>query len=250
MSSPVAASTPRQVLRRVSVAAAVAVSLSLAAVPVASAQAATTTATTPCGTVSLSQPFVRWGDTSYFWLVPGGDFEGALAGWTLSGGAAKVAGSEPFAATGTLGSSSLLLPSGGSVQTPFSCVDGADTYFRLFALNLKASSTLTVSVVYQIAGIQVAFVVGTLSGDSTWTPSASLHTGGRIAAKLSGTGTAQMAIRVSASGGASQIDDIFVDPRLKHCAPGIPAVGAPLRRQRASWHARTARTAVPPCTGS
>jgi hypothetical protein len=198
------------------VAAGAAVSLSLAALPIASAQAATTTATTPCGTVSLSQPFVPWGDTSYFWLVPGGDFEGGLSGWTLSGGAAKVAGSEPFAATGTRGSWSLQLPAGGSVQTPFNCVDGADTYFRFFALNIKATSTLTVSVVYNIAGVQIPFVVGTVSGDSTWTPTASLHTGGRIASKLSGSGTAQMAIRVTASGGASQIDDIFVDPRLKH----------------------------------
>jgi hypothetical protein len=32
--------------------------------------------------------------------------------------------------------------------------------------------------------------------------------------ELSKTGTAQMALRFTATGGASQIDDVFVDPRL------------------------------------
>jgi hypothetical protein len=221
LSSPRTASISRQLLRRAQLTAAIAASLSIASLTIASAQAATKsaapiTASTPCGTVSLSQPFVPWGDAKYFWLAPGGDFEGPLAGWTLSGGATKAAGSEPFAATGTLGAASLLLPAGASVQTPFMCVDGADTYFRFFARNNSPSSTLTVSVVYTLAGIQTPFVVGIISGDSTWTPSPALHTAGKIASKLSGTGTAQMAIRFTASGGASQIDDVFVDPRLKH----------------------------------
>ena len=102
------------------------------------------------------------------------------------------------------------------MQTPFVCVDGADTYFRFFALNKAPASGLTVSVVYTIAGLQTAFPVGTVTGDSTWEPSAAMHTGGKIASKLSSSGTAQMALRFTASGGPSQIDDVFVDPRLKH----------------------------------
>jgi hypothetical protein len=204
-------------MRRLLLAAAVLGGLALTALPIASAQAATLTVTTPCGTTTLSQPFLTpWKDTGYYWLLPGGSFEGSLAGWTLSGGAAKVAGSEPYAATGSLGSWSLYLPAGSSVQTPFVCVDGADTYFRFFALNKAAASTVTVSVVYTIAGIQIAFPMGTVSGDSTWTAPAAMHTGGKIASKLSSTGTAQMALRFTATGGASQLDDIFVDPRLKH----------------------------------
>jgi hypothetical protein len=100
------------------------------------------------------------------------------------------------------------------VQTPFVCVDGADTYFRFFALNKVSASSLTVSVVYTTAGLQIAFTVGTVTGDSKWEPSAAMNTGGKIASKLSKTGTAQMALRFTATGGASQIDDVFVDPRL------------------------------------
>lgn len=209
-------SAPRHQLRRLLLTAGVLGGLALTALPIASAQAATTTTTTPCGTVSLSQPFLQFGDSGYYWLLPGGNFEGSLTGWTLSGGAATVPGSETYAATGSLGAYSLSLPAGASVQTPYNCVDGADTYFRFFALNKVAAATVTVQVVYNVAGTPLAFTVGTVSGDSKWTPSAAMHTGGRIASKLSGTGTAQMALRFTATGGSSQIDDIFVDPRLKH----------------------------------
>jgi hypothetical protein len=216
MSPHTAGSATRQTLRRLLLSAGVLGGLAITALPIASAQAATLAATTPCGTTTLSQPFTPWGDTGYYWLLPGGNFEGSLTGFTLSGGAAKVAGSEPFAATGSLGAWSLSLPAGASLQTPFVCVDGADTYFRFFALNKAASSSVAVSVVYTVAGLQTSFIVGTVTGDSKWTPSAAMHTGGKIASKLSLNGTAQMALRFTAIGGTSQIDDIFIDPRLKH----------------------------------
>jgi hypothetical protein len=192
--------------------------LALTALPIASAQAATLTATSPCGTTTLSQPFLTpWKDTGYYWLLPGGNFEGSLTGWTLSGGAAKVAGSEPYAATGSLGSWSLSLPAGASVQTPFVCVDGADTYFRFFALNKAAASTVTVSVVYAVAGIQIALPMGHGLGRLDLDGARRDAHGRQDRVETVGhTGTAQMALRFTATGGASQIDDIFVDPRLKH----------------------------------
>ena len=63
-----------------------------------------------CSLSALSQPFTRWLDYAEYELAPGGDFESST--WTLTGGAKLVAGSEPYAATGTLGSSSLSLPAG------------------------------------------------------------------------------------------------------------------------------------------
>ena len=216
MSAPLAGSAPHHKLRRLLLAAGVCLGVAITALPIAAAQAKTITTSTPCPTSTLSQPFLTLGDAGYYWLLPGGSFESSLSGWTLSGGAAIVAGSEPYAATGSLGASSLSLPSGASVQTPYVCVDGSDTYFRFFALNKTAAATLSVTVVYLIAGKQVAFKQTTISGDSKWTLSAALHTAGKIASKLSGTGTAQMSLVFASAGGASQIDDVFVDPRLKH----------------------------------
>ena len=74
-----------------------------------------------CNPSALSQPFARWSDFADYELAPGGDFESSR--WTLTRGAERVAGSEPYAATGTLGSSSLSLPTGSSAQSHPTCVD-------------------------------------------------------------------------------------------------------------------------------
>src|ERR1700684_4075031 len=75
--------------------------LALSICSAAPAQAALIS-TSACSDATLSQPFLQWGDSSSYELVPGGDFEGSLSGWTLSGGAQRVAGSEPYGATGSV----------------------------------------------------------------------------------------------------------------------------------------------------
>ena len=115
--------------------------------PLASAQAAASTAT--CPSAALSQPFAKWGDSNSYELIAGGSFEGSLSGWTLSGGAQKVAGSEPYGVTGTIGSFSLGLPAGASAQSPFTCVEAGYKTFRFFARNTGTASKILVQVVYQ-----------------------------------------------------------------------------------------------------
>ena len=36
--------------------------------------------TDSCDNATLTQPFAPWGDSGYYKLVPGGDFEGSMAG--------------------------------------------------------------------------------------------------------------------------------------------------------------------------
>src|SRR6201995_4060635 len=50
-----------------------------------------------CPTQSAKQKFTKFGDSSNYFLVPGGSFEGteAQVGWTLSG-ATLTSGNEPF----------------------------------------------------------------------------------------------------------------------------------------------------------
>src|SRR6476660_1287990 len=67
-----------------------------------------------CDDSSLTQPFKQFGDSNQYKLVPGGDFENGAAGWTLTRGATTVSGSEPYGATGSVGSSSLELAAGQS----------------------------------------------------------------------------------------------------------------------------------------
>lgn len=189
----------------------------LLAVPMWSAStasgASTLIDTNPCNENALSQPFARWGDSSYYELAPGGDIEGSLSGWTLSGGASVVTGSEPFGATGEVGKRSLSLPAGSSVQTPFTCVDAAYPTIRFFAEGSSILSSVLVQVLYKEAGLTVAVPAGIVALDTQWAPSLKGLTGSLALALTSG-GTAQMAIRFTALTGTSRVDDIFLDPRM------------------------------------
>jgi hypothetical protein len=186
--------------------------LTVIALPAASAQAAP--ASTTCPTPALSQPFLKWGDSSSYELVTGGSFEGSLAGWTLSSGASQVAGSESFGVTGAVGSSSLGLAAGASAQSPFTCVDASYKTFRFFARNSGAASRVLVQVVYETPIGLVSVPVGTVTLTNGWQPTPAMPTGAQLAGNLLG-GTAQMALTFTAVTGTSAIDDVFVDPRMR-----------------------------------
>ena len=193
--------------------AALLVSFAFALLGGAPAQAALVS-TSACNEAPLSQPFLRWGDANDYELLPGGDFEGSLDGWSLSGGAQQMAGSEPFGATGSVGSHSLELPAGASAQSPFTCVDAAYPSFRFFAHNDTLLATVLVQVVYQTPVGTVALPLGAAALSASWQPTLPMLTGSVLAGALSG-GTAQAALRFTAVGGTSQIDDVFVDPHMR-----------------------------------
>jgi len=171
--------------------------------------------TSACDASSLRQPFTRWGDAHWYKLIPGADFEGSLAGWTLKGGATRTAGSEPFRVTGSAGSSSILLPPGGSVQSPLTCVNAGYPAFRFFGRNNGLLSTVLVQVIYKdsLLGL-VPLPVGVVALSGSWQPTLRMLTASLVGGLLSG-GTAQIAIRFTALTGSSQIDDVYVDPRMK-----------------------------------
>ncbi|MGD1058589.1 MAG: hypothetical protein ABR992_14380 [Solirubrobacteraceae bacterium] len=169
--------------------------------------------TSVCNESALSQPFLRWGDSSSYELVPGGDFEGSLEGWSLSAGAQRAAGSEPYGATGSVGSYSLSLPAGASAQSPFTCVDAAYPTFRFFAHNDTLLASVVVQVVYQTPLGTVALPLGAVALSDKWQPTLPMLTGSVATGLLSG-GTAEVALRFTALAGSSQIDDVFIDPHM------------------------------------
>jgi hypothetical protein len=182
--------------------------------PVPAAQAATSTAAT-CPTSVSSQPFLRWGDADLYSLVPGGDMESALTGWTLTGAAQRASGSEPYAATGTLGSSSLSLPAGSSAQTPFLCMSASERTFRFFIKSEGTQSTVLAWLVYKTALGNISIPAAVVAATGAWAPSPAVRTGAAIATAIA-QGTVQVAIRLTPLTGASRVDDIFLDPRMHH----------------------------------
>lgn len=155
-----------------------------------------------CPAAVVSQPFAAWGDSASYELAPGGDFESS--GWGLDRGATLAAGSEPFAATGTLGTQSLSLPAGADAISPSFCVDAGKPTLRLFT---SGGGLLTVEI--QTGGLTIP--VGVVAASSSWTPSPILLTGGTLLGPLGG-GTVQARIRISALTGDPRVDDVFVDP--------------------------------------
>lgn len=192
-----------------------AVAVACAAVPAAPAGAALVE-TSACDGAELSQPFAPWGDNALYKLAPGGDAEGALTGWSLSGGAKRVAGSEPFAATGRLGSSSLSIPAGGSVTTAATCVNAAYPSFRFFAKSsgglLGLLPAMNVSLVYRDGLLGLVDVpIGTVPPTSSWKPSPVMLTASAVGAAVAG-GEAPLALRFTSVAGTWNVDDVFVDP--------------------------------------
>jgi hypothetical protein len=185
--------------------------ITIACVSGSSAQAALIS-TGACNNAVLSHPFTRWGDQNNYELVSGGDFEGSLSGWTVRG-AQRVPGSEPYGVTGHLGGYSLSLPAGASAQSPFTCVNASNPTFRFFAKNANLLSTLAVQVVYKTLLGEVALPLGAVALSTKWSPTLPMLTGSVVVGLLSG-GTAQAALRFTAVTGSTQIDDVFIDPRM------------------------------------
>ena len=155
-----------------------------------------------CNLSALSHPFARWLDFADYELAPGGDFESST--WTLTGGAERVAGSEPYAATGALGSSSLSLPTASSAQSPPTCVDAAYPSIRFF---IAGKGSVAVNVVD--GGLVIPAGIAVAGGE--WSPSPVMLTSSAVLGALSG-GTAEVSLTFTALSGNPQIDDVFIDP--------------------------------------
>ena len=157
-----------------------------------------------CNSNTLSQIFSPWGDPSNYELAPGGDFEAGSAAWALSNGAAIVSGSEPFAATGSLGNGSLSLPAGATAVSPATCVTAAYPDLRFF---VAGTGTVQVSVIYG----NTVIPSGTVPAGGSWAPGAIAVTGSAVAAAANG-GTAQVSIALTALNGSPLVDDVYIDP--------------------------------------
>jgi hypothetical protein len=200
MRSDVLTSPVRRLVGGVSIAIALGLAAAVA-LPVSGA-AADPINLAACNNAALSQAFAPWADPSSYELAPGGDFE--TAAWTLGGGAQLTSGSEPYAATGSLGDSSLLLPAGSSAESPVTCVDAAYPTVRFF---MAGSGLVAVSIVDD--GLAVPAGIAVAPGG--WQPTPVMVTESPLLGVLSG-GTAHVSLQLTALAGDPQIDDVFIDP--------------------------------------
>ena len=156
---------------------------------------------------TVSQPFSRWGDTSYYVLVPGGSFEPGSPAWSLGGGARVVSGNEPYYVHSKNDKYSLYMPAGSSVTTPPMCFAAGDWKVRVFA----TGGTVRVKIVVKsLLGILSVLDGGTVSSGGTWQPSAPLKL---TLTNLTGIlATDSISLRLVSGSTSVRIDDAYLDP--------------------------------------
>jgi hypothetical protein len=189
-------------------AAAVALAAVFVAAPAASASGTTAAS---CG-YSGDTVFAPWGDQRRYTLTPDGGFENGADGWALGGGTAVTEGNETFQVGAASDHQSLALPAGSSATSPAICVSRRDDIFRLFVrTDGGPEARLQVDVLYtDAAGNENTVWSGELNGGDAWAPTRKLNL------FVQARGTRNVSLRFTPVGAGSwQIDDLYLDPRLR-----------------------------------
>ena len=169
-----------------------------------------------CEAQSLSRTFLPWWDIANYTALPGGDFEGAGDGWSLTGGAALASGNESYDVGGADDAHSLSLPAGASATSPAICVGLNHPTIRFFNKRQSGGwlslASVRVDVLFETASGYVASLpIGFAGGGGSWQPTSSMLVVANLLPLLPGERT-PVAFRYTALGADFSIDDIWVDP--------------------------------------
>jgi hypothetical protein len=169
-----------------------------------------------CPSATVEHPFSRWLDPAGYVLVPDGGFESKGRGWRLDGAGADT-GNESFFVHNAADRRSLTVPAGASATTPATCLSLDRPTLRFIARRNGPSllTALRVEVLFADAtGAVRASPVGLVAGGNAWSPTLQMTVIANLVATLEGAAPA--AFRFTALGGGWQIDDVYVDPYVRH----------------------------------
>jgi hypothetical protein len=174
----------------------------------------TATSATPCGARDTSTPFASFRDTNSYFLMPGGDFEAPNAAWSLSGGAARSAGSETFAVHDAQDASSLTLPAGAKAVSPTICVARGENTVRLFVQSPASSDAVlhvTASIQDPTTGLVLSTSTDVAPGPAgAWAPTPQIAVPNLLGGVV---GAQNLTLTFTTSGnGTWGLDDVYVDP--------------------------------------
>jgi len=167
-----------------------------------------------CPDTDAVQPFLPWGDQSWYVLAPDGGFEQGGGVWSLEDGAAVVAGNESFQVGGAGDSWSLALPDGSRATSADVCIGLDSPTMRFFARNDgDPNGSLSVSVIVHTLLGPLVVPVGRVDGTDAWQPTpVFLLLANLTAVPIVNDGTASIQLRFTPHGGDWRIDDVYVDP--------------------------------------
>jgi hypothetical protein len=176
-------------------------------------------ASAACGYTGAKQAFASWGDQHSYVLGPDGGFESGGSGWSLSRGAAVVAGNESYYLNNAADKASLSLPAGSTASSPPICMQLDTPIFRLLARNTgDPSSKLRVEAVYNLLGLVRTNVVNTVTAGPTWAPAQQMSPVLGLSTIVGTLIPSSIQIRITPldNKGQWQVDDLFVDPFARH----------------------------------
>lgn len=164
-----------------------------------------------CPGQTFSQPFAAWGDSNYYTLVEGSEFNGE-EGWELMNGAQIVEGTRPDGETGNV----LDLPAGAVAVSPPVCVTLQYPTARAFVQTVQGGGGVTVAVAYggskprgQIVGQLVGKVIG------AWELSSPFDVKPELTGKLEGVREVRFIYANDGKGSDFHLSGLFVDPRMR-----------------------------------
>jgi len=169
-----------------------------------------------CAARPTTTPFAPWGDTSSYFLMPGGGFEAGSSGWTLAGGPAVVAGNETSFVYAPTDKHSLALPTGSTVGSPTVCVAMGENTIRMFVKNSGVvGSDLHIQAFVQnpLTGLVLStgFDIKGTAGTTGWTPTGRLLIPNLLGGVL-GTQNLTLVFTTTGKPATWNVDDVFVDP--------------------------------------
>ncbi len=166
-----------------------------------------------CPGQSFYQPFLEYGDSNYYTLVEGSEFNGPEEGWQLRGGASIVEATRPDGSTGGV----LDMPSGAVAVSPPVCVTLQYPTARGWVESVEGSGAIAVAAVYT-GGKMPSLSVAQLSSKqgTGWELSKPFNLKPQLGGLEEGTREVRF---VYVAGGRSSdfhLSTLWVDPRLGH----------------------------------
>ncbi|MHB8243675.1 MAG: hypothetical protein ACYDHN_17025 [Solirubrobacteraceae bacterium] len=173
-----------------------------------------------CPGQTFAQAFSALGDSNFYTLVPGSEFNGSSEGWELFGGAQVLSSTHPDGTSG----SALDLPSGSVAVSPPVCVTLQYPTARIWTQTVEGKSDVAVAVAYantrtatkprQVGSLQAE---GAGNGDQEegWQLSEPFEVEPQLGGKAEEVRQVRFIFAALGRNNDTQLYGLYVDPRMR-----------------------------------
>lgn len=165
-----------------------------------------------CPGQTFSQPFEAFGDSNFYTLVEGSEFNGGAEGWDLRNGAEVVEGTRPDGSEGNV----LDLPAGAVAISPAVCVTLQYPTARSWVHSVGGKGRLTIGVYYP-GDKPTAHSVGRFGSNAQddWELSRPFNIQPQLAGSEEGVREVRFVYANTTRSGDFHVRGLYVDPRMR-----------------------------------